>query len=143
MAAPNKPESPNKANDAGDKADNQLAGHSTTAKEADTGANPNSQDPEKAPEVASAPLQAAADMNLEDARGRTFGDTTSSMGEKNNPGQHGRDGGSSVPTENPQGFAHNPPPSEAVADPAVAAEQREEAAEEAEETDGASARKPL
>jgi hypothetical protein len=137
MAAPNKPEDKNKANDAGaSNKEEQVAGHSTTAKETD---NPNTQDPEKAPAAASPQLQSAADQGLEDTRGRTFGDTTSSMGGKNNPGQHGRDGGSSIPTDHPLGFDHNPPPSEAAVDPNVEEEQREEQREDAEKNAGGTA----
>lgn len=63
----------------------------------------NAEDTEPQTDVA---VQPAADLSLEQARGKVFGDLTSSTGDKNNRGLHGRDGG--VSAEGP----HNPAPSE-------------------------------
>lgn len=61
--------------------------------------------------VVDASAQPAADLHLEQARGTTFGDNTSSNGDANTRGLHGRDGGS-VP-EGPS----NPAPSPAAIEP--------------------------
>lgn len=111
MADPNKKDSENKANKAGDgENEGQPLGHSTTEKEASSGENPNTQNPEEAPAAATTAQQEGANQFQEDMRGRIFGDTTSSGGDKNQAGYHGRDGGASLPTKNPQPLSHNPAP---------------------------------
>lgn len=50
--------------------------------------------------------QAGADENLNQRKGKVWGDNTSSSGENNQIGQHGRDGGTV------DGLASNPAPSE-------------------------------
>lgn len=74
-------------------------------------------------EVADAKLVAGADQDLEDSRGKTMGDTTSSSAGANNPGQHGRDGGEIG------GQSNNPAPSEAAIDPGKAAAEAEKASD--------------
>lgn len=74
-------------------------------------------------------LVAAADQNLNDSRGTTFGDTTSSSSGANNPGQHGRDGGEV------NGQTNNPAPSDAaVAPEAVEADEEDNKEEGAKRT---------
>ncbi len=53
---------------------------------------------------------AAANRSVEEARGTHFGDTTSSRGDANEDGRHGRDGGSST-GEPAAGSPNNPAPS--------------------------------
>ncbi len=67
-----------------------------------------SEDSKREGEIDDAKLAAAADQNLQDARGTTFGDTTSSSQGANNPGQHGRDGGET------NGQTNNPKPTDAA-----------------------------
>ncbi len=57
----------------------------------------------------SAAQQAAANLSTEQARGTVFGDTTSSRGDSNEDGRHGRDGGSSL-SEPQAGSPNNPAP---------------------------------
>lgn len=72
------------------------------------------------PVVEGGAAQAAADLALEQARGRVFGDITSSNGDSNTRGLHGRDGG--IVPDGPS----NPAPSDA----AIAPEPVEESAVE-------------
>lgn len=68
-------------------------------------------DAESTEPVVDASAQAAADAWLEQSRGKVFGDITSSNGDSNTRGQHGRDGG--VVPEGPS----NPTPSVAAQEP--------------------------
>ena len=69
--------------------------------------------------------QAGADQFLEQSRGRSFGDNTSSSGGANTAGLHGRDGGVS------EGTSNNPAPSaEAITGEAPADSDNEEGASE-------------
>jgi hypothetical protein len=72
--------------------------------------------------VVDASAQAAADAWLEQSRGRVFGDITSSNGDSNTRGLHGRDGG--IVPEGPS----NPVPSEKAQEPEVVEEDEIEAA---------------
>lgn len=72
--------------------------------EAKTG--PKSEDTKRDKDVTDTQNQAGADLHLQQSRGTVFGDTTSSQGGANNPGQHGRDGGEI------NGTTNNPAPSE-------------------------------
>lgn len=80
--------------------------------------------------------QAGADLHTEEARGRVFGDNTSSTGGANNPGQHGRDGGeigSVVEPENREMLSNNPAPSEAVVENEEGARQQQQLMEQEEQ----------
>lgn len=61
--------------------------------------------------VIDASVQEVVDMWLEQSRGRVFGDNTSSNGDSNTRGLHGRDGG--VVPDGPS----NPAPSQAAQEP--------------------------
>lgn len=79
-------------------------------------------------EVSNAKLVAGANQDLEDSRGKTSGDTTSSSSGANNPGQHGRDGGEI------NGVSNNPAPSEAAIEPEAPQADEGSAAEQASTT---------
>lgn len=79
-------------------------------------------DAESTEPVVDASAQAAADAWLEQSRGKVFGDITSSNGDSNTRGLHGRDGGVV-----PEG-ASNPAPSDAAQEPEAPEEDEIEAA---------------
>ncbi len=69
---------------------------------------PKTEDSKRDGKVTDTTNQGGADRALADARSNQFGDITSSSSAANNPGQHGRDGGTVNGTDN------NPAPSDAA-----------------------------
>jgi hypothetical protein len=72
------------------------------------GAGPKTKDSTREKEPADPSMVEGANRDLQDRRGTTFGDNTSSSSAANTPGQHGRDGGEINGTDN------NPAPSDDV-----------------------------
>lgn len=88
------------------KNENKEAGKASDTKSSLSGVK--SEDSKREGEVESVALSEAANRDLQDRRHGLFGDNTSSSGEQNVAGQHGRDGGEI------NGQTNNPAPTEDV-----------------------------